>query len=175
MKTKAVIFDMDGTLLDSMHIWQDSFNYQSLSKGYNGALKLKPGVLDFLNTLRENKIRMILATATDRHYVEPAIRNSRIADYFERIFTCGEVGSEKHTPLIYNTALEYLGLDKDEVWIFEDAHYAVKTAKQAGYKVVGVYDKWAYSQDKIALLSDIYIKSYDELRFCPEHQSITLV
>ncbi|MDR0197359.1 MAG: HAD family hydrolase [Oscillospiraceae bacterium] len=154
---------MDGTLLDSMHLWRGDYSGVSLREGYNGKLSLKDGALDFLDRLRENKIKTVLATATDRRFVRPAIENAGISGYFETILTCGEVGSEKHTPLIYYKALDFLGLGKDEVWVFEDAHYAVQTAKSAGFKVVGVYDKWAYNQDKIALLCDIYIKSFKEV------------
>jgi phosphoglycolate phosphatase-like HAD superfamily hydrolase len=56
-----------------------------------------------------------------------------------------------------------LGTEKQTTWIFEDALYAAKTAKKAGYKVVGIYDKSEPEQEELKNLVDIYINNYSEL------------
>ncbi len=54
-----------------------------------------------------------------------------------------------------------MGLSPQDVYVFEDALKAVRTAKAAGFKVVGIYDFWsAEAQDDIKSLCDIYIKSF---------------
>jgi HAD superfamily hydrolase (TIGR01509 family) len=147
-----------------MHIWRNSMD--KIARAYKHEVLLKPGVFDFLSALKRNGIRMILATATDRHLMEPALHRNRIYGFFEEIFTCREVGEGKETPLIYHRALEFLGLTKDEVWVFEDAHYAVKTAGEAGFRVAAIADRWvnifgrAIPHDELMIYADLYIEDY---------------
>ncbi len=92
------------------------------------------------------------------------MRRNGILDYFGRIFTCTEVGADKDKPIIYQQALEYLGTDIKETLVFEDALYAVKTAKAAGFKVAAVYDESGRGQqDEIKRLADYFIKSFADL------------
>lgn len=207
---KSAIFDLDGTLLNSMHMWDSvaasylknkgiipkpDFDEKTRSKtgrqiarlfrreyglklsaaeiidGFNGILLdfyankvlLKDGVLEMLEKLRRRRVRMCIATATDRHLVEAGLRRTGILDYFERIFTCTEVGKGKEQPDIFCQALSFLGTDIRETVVFEDAYYAVKTAKKAGFTVAAVFDKSPHHQpDEVRLLSDYYITSFAE-------------
>lgn len=50
------------------------------------------------------------------------------------------------------------------LWFFEDAHYAIVTAKKAGFKIVAIQDDAEKRhEEKIKALSDVYITSYSEL------------
>ena len=53
--------------------------------------------------------------------------------------------------------------DKSLMFNLEDALYAAKTAKKAGYNVVGIYDKSEMEQEELKKLVDIYIHNYSEL------------
>ena len=212
MKIEGAIFDLDGTLLDSMFIWdtigedylksrgitpKENLNntfkamsllqaaeyYQSvyslsetteeIMKSVNSMIEhlyantviVKDGVREFLSRLKQNNIKVCVATATDRYLVEAALKRNGISEYFSQIFTCTSVGFGKDNPAIYLKALEHLQTKKENTIIFEDALYAVKTAKRAGFKVIGVYDKSeAINQKEVKETVDFYINSFFEMR-----------
>lgn len=213
VKLLGAIFDLDGTILDSMFIWDkigedyllrrgiapekglseklkamsllDSAVYyrerygilddvETIAEDINDMLfhfyackaELKSGVFQTIEHLRSAGIKMCIATATDRVLVEAALKRIGILHYFGKILTCTEVGFGKSSPEIYNSALEYLDLDIEEVLVFEDAIHAVETAKNSGFKVVGVYDESSIDdQEEIKRLSDYYLKSFTERSF----------
>jgi len=184
MKITGAIFDMDGTLLNSMDYWaivpteylnlrsiapKEDTNryflengmkewckyqeipytfeevsndiYSLMEKYYLNDVQLKDGVRELLDKLKNNGVKMCLATATDKFMVEKILNKLNIKDYFLTIFTSSEVGKGKRFPLIYEKALEFLGTDKETTYVFEDAAYAINTCYKNSFKVIGVHDK----------------------------------
>ena len=205
MRIRGAIFDVDGTLLDSMFIWDTigelylrSIGYQPkenlnetfknmslrqaaryyqteygvtlsideimdgvnamLERYYRFEVPLKPGVAELLERLRQSGVKLCIATATDRHLVEAALDRCGVLSCFGEIFTCNEVGHGKDEPDIFEAALRFLGTRREETLVFDDALYAVRTAKEAGFPVAAVYDSHEKEQDKVRLLADIYLK-----------------
>lgn len=129
---------------------------------YTNSIPVKEGVRDFLDEFRRRGIRMAVATASDRSYLEPAFRRLGLMEYFDSIFTCVENGTSKEYPDIYYLALESLGLGKDEVVVFEDSLYAIKTCYEAGFNIVGVYDSLsAKDSDEIKKRVNLYLENYN--------------
>jgi len=109
-------------------------------------------------------VKMCVATATERRLVEPAIERLGLKDYFKRIFTCTEENTSKKYPDIYIKAVEYLGTEIGETLVVEDALYAMKTAKKAGFIVAGVYDKVSDDeQEEIKTTCDYYWEHLDKM------------
>ena len=50
-----------------------------------------------------------------------------------------------------------MGLSADNVWVVEDSYVALESAKSAGLKTVGVYDKYSYNQDRLRASADVYL------------------
>jgi len=209
MKISGAIFDMDGTLTDSMFVWKDIGRRYLVSSGitpsetlwndiknmsmwqvadyfinvyglkktrdeiYHGIDALlapmyrdevfpKDGVFCLLDKLKAQGIKMCVASATDKYLVEMVLKKTGLFEYFSEIFTCRLVGAGKDNPLIYEKSLEHLGTPKEETLVFEDALYAIRTAKGAGFPVVGVYDTSAErNSDEIKALVDYYITEFD--------------
>lgn len=204
---KCAIFDFDGTIFDTMEVWDSvakifltSLNrkpkpdltdviktmslYQSaeyLKKEYSLSLSVeeimesinkiiedyyfyralpKKGVVKFLEELKSRGIHICIATATDRYLIEAALKRCEMENYFEKIFTCTEVGHGKDEPIIYEVAAEHFGAEKDESIVFEDAFHAIETAKKAGFIVAGVFDKSEKNQSQIRKMSDYYIEDF---------------
>ncbi|MBE6795067.1 MAG: HAD family phosphatase [Ruminococcaceae bacterium] len=215
-KIDGAIFDLDGTVLDSMHIWseigllflknkgiepppgvEDEFVKMSMVQAaeyyiknidpkatvteivnevnalvqdfyFNEVIK-KNSVTEFLDFLKNKGVKMCIATATDKHLVKKALERNGLLDYFTEIFTCSGVGAGKDTPVIYNVALEHLGTNKETTYVFEDALYAIETAKKAGYKIIGISDvSEKASPEEIKKLCDYYVNDYTEIYNCFE-------
>ncbi len=208
---KGAIFDLDGTLLDSMSVWRDmAADYlksqnvtpkedlfdvvramsladtvvyfrdeygisktdekmmaeinSNVEHFYNNVAANKDYVIKYLELLQQKGIKMCIATATDRYLVEPAIKRNGLDKFFDKIFTCTEVGAGKDTPEIFLAALDYLGTPIEDTYVFEDSLFAIKTAKKAGFPIVGVYDRFSdYHIDEVKAASNIFINGFDEL------------
>ena len=132
-----------------------------VADSYRHKIQLKSGAGQFLKKLKSENIPMCIATAGDIRYLDAAFERLGIGGIFDGIFTCTQFDTNKNEPYIYLKAAESLGCDISEIYVFEDAFQAAKTAKDAGFNVVGVYDK-AYDNCKEELknVSDIFIKDF---------------
>ena len=211
MRLQSAIFDMDGTLLDSMPMWQElgvsllgrfgveadaelqerlkpmtlrqgaaycretyhleptveelvALLEQRVDHFYHNEVQAKPGVARFLSLLKMEGVWMYVATATDRHLAEAALRHAGINGYFRGLVTSAEVGSGKDNPEIFERAMRRLRSNKKDTVVFEDSLRAIRTAKAAGFRVAGVYDASSEAQqEEIRSLADYYIRSFDEM------------
>ena len=212
MDCKGIIFDMDGTLLDSMGFWRkigsitlahlgqtprepdfDRRVYRSSAEeiariyaeygirfssrsdyveAYYAAVrpcyeqvKPLPGVLEFLEKMKAAGVRMCVATATRSDIAVPALERLGMMRYFEFLLYCDDVGAGKDKPDIYLESARRMGLAVEETVVFEDSLYCVRTAKGAGFRVVGVLDPTAEQEeiDGMKALSDRFIEGYGAL------------
>lgn len=210
-KIKGIIFDVDGTLLDSMKIWDEAGERYLRKKGltavedlgailfamtmeegaeylkqnyglqegiqeiihgindtvldfYENEVTLKSGVSELITYYKGKKIPITIATSSDREVIEKALSHVGILDDIQAIFTCSEIGVGKDKPDVYYAAADYMGIKASDIYVFEDALHAIKTAKEAGFLTVGVYDKTSDKvQEQIKEMADIYVRSLDEM------------
>ena len=128
---------------------------------YRYEVKLKPSITGYLEHLRQRNIPMVIATVGDRELLTAALERNNIAEYFSAIFTGGELNTTKHEPEIYFACAEYLGLEPENIAVFEDALYAIRTARKAGFVVYGVRDDSnLYDTEDIKAEADYYIEEW---------------
>lgn len=208
---KGAIFDLDGTIIDSMGIWEKidikffeeinipmpldyikiinnmsfeesaiytikRFNLKESKENlierwnqmamfeYAHNIKLKPNVRTYLEKLKENNIKIGLATASPQELYESVLKNNKIYDYFDAFTTLQEVKKDKNYPDIYLLTSEKLGIYPEECAVFEDILIGINTCKKANFKTVGVYDKYAVNDlEKIKNSCNRFIYDFKEL------------
>jgi len=104
---------------------------------------------------------LALVTTTDRIYVDVLFERFGLHDYFEVILTISDVGAGKNRPDIYHEAARRLSLEVQDCVVFEDALFALETARTAGYVTIGVEDHGHVDEETLAKHCDLMIKSWD--------------
>ena len=208
MDKQFAIFDMDGTLIDSMIFWKNLTSEYLSSKGvtqipedipekikpmtmsesaalfqqefgltgdpeaemnammdehYRNDIPLKPGVREYLRMLHNKGVRMCVASATAEHLMEACLKRLGVRNYFGFLLSCETVGAGKRSPLVYHESAKRLNAAPEEIAVYEDALYALQTAKDAGYYVIGVYDDSAAKNWKtIECIADEVVLNWEE-------------
>lgn len=209
---RGVIFDIDGTLIDSMPIWDElgarylrhrgitpapdlgailfpmtidegvrylrrtfhlneeedeirSGLMDELVSFYKNEVQLKPGVREALDTFRQARMPMILASIGDRELENAALTRLGIRDYFQDIMFCEDYGTSKRESKIYLICADKLGLWPENIIVFEDVLQAVRAAKCAGFYTAAVYDAASRKDaEEMKKEADLYVSSFKE--FC---------
>ncbi len=205
---KAIIFDVDGTIVDSREIWEkvnidffESFGMKiseetmkkllSLSfddgaeycvrelntpytveeiknfwnkKGieyYQKYVFLKDGVKEFLQFIKNNNLKLGVATNNSRLVVESLFQKEGILDKFDFICTSSDVVVRKPDPEMFVSVAKKLNINASNCLVFEDSRENIEGAKLVGMKVCAVVD--CSKLDKIQYKTDYQICSFREL------------
>ena len=208
---EGAIFDMDGTLLDTMPYWRYTtleymlahgepvpqamlsrmfstssrkliFEYLDakgiaydrqaiiselegyMNRHYLYDARVKGSAKAFLEELKRRGVRMCVATGSPREYACNGLRRLGMLDYFAYVTDNYEIPLTKNQPEYFIAQCKRLNVSPEECWVFEDALYAVQSAKAAGLKVCAIEDDTAISDRKaIRETADVYIRDYVEL------------
>lgn len=126
------------------------------------------GVRSFLDAAHAAGIPMAIATSTDKESVEIALETHGLLGYFSNITTTKDSGTSKQRPDVYNLALarleEEFGLGEvahEDVWVFEDAFFGLKSTGEVGYRRVGIFDPNGHQDEaKVRANCEIFIEDY---------------
>lgn len=131
---------------------------------YLNRIPLKEGAIELLKHLKENGVKLAIATANDEELYKPCLERLGIYDLFDVIMDVNSVSKGKDNVLLYNTISNKLGVKVENTMVLEDIAMPLKTSYQGGYFTIAVYDKHSEHQDKDKREhSHLYIYSFFDL------------
>ena len=157
MNPKALIFDCDGTLVDSMPIHWRAWDIVCKRNGVefteerHYALGGIPSVkilqmlkeeqgLDIDPIAREarGKTPMAVATGGRTKYIKPLLKGVGILDWFGAVVTADDVENHKPAPDTFLEASALLGVPPEECRAYEDTDLGMEAIHAAGMEAVDV-------------------------------------
>ena len=213
-RIKLAVFDVDGVLLDSMGVWQETgdrmlerngielseetrkiINTYTVKKAakylnahyhlretdeeiereicseveqeYNLSIPAKPYVRELMEWLIAKNVKICILTASEKYYVEAALKRLELLNFFDKLYTCTEIGLSKYDTECFRHVIREMGVQPQKAVMFEDSIHALITASEAGMYTVGVEDL-PWNEEKISELrekADWYVNDY---RLIPE-------
>ncbi|MBO5214066.1 MAG: HAD family phosphatase [Clostridia bacterium] len=149
LKKKYGLSDADCPTFEETMEYIDNF--------YRTEMKLKPGVLEFLNYLKDEKIPMAVFSATRESSVRLGLACLGIDSYFDAVISAGDWGTNKGHKETYFRCLDLLGAAPERSIMVEDALYSIKTAKSIGMTVYAIAEPcFASHEEEIRSLVDRY-------------------
>lgn len=184
---KYVIFDKDGTLLDTEPIFQRGWNeigekwgFKDIDKLYckivgrsretiielleetygkekdckayyaermarvrellEGDIPIKSGAMELLGFLKEQNIKIAVATSTVMEIAEKNLKKVGMWDYVDVVVTGDMVEHGKPAPDIFIEAGRRIGAIKEECIVCEDSYNGIIAAHAAGMKPIMIPD-----------------------------------
>jgi beta-phosphoglucomutase family hydrolase len=140
MKNEKVIPELLGWTTDSNSIQALSLRKEEIFRELikEARLEPSPGVLPFLDSLRQESVPCAVASSTPRENIRCVIDLLGLSGFFQAI-VCGEdVTHGKPDPEVFLLAAEKLNVPPERCVVFEDAHVGITAARRANMKVVAL-------------------------------------
>ncbi len=131
---------------------------------YSNTIGEKSNVISTVKMLKERGDSINVLTASPHATLDPCLKRLGIFDLFDNVWSCDDFNTTKANPEIYKMAAERMGKSVEDVIFLDDNLGALKTAKEAGMRIFGVYDKSSdeYTED-IKAISERYIEDFTQL------------
>ena len=185
---KAVIFDLDGLLIDSeivsykiykeiLNQFGHSFSIEEYAQNFSGktevknvtnlidtynlpwtvevgldnvlkvedkfineGIDLKTGVKKLLTYLKDNNLKIAIASSSTRDRALTILRQHNIVEYFDEFVFGNEIEKGKPNPDIFLKACDKISVNPEECLVLEDSELGIQAAYSANIPVICIPD-----------------------------------
>lgn len=117
---------------------------------------LKPGLFEMLETVKNNGLRVAVASSSPMEVIQNNLKNAGAAGYFDAIISGTEVPAGKPAPDIFLISAEKLGLKPEECYVFEDSSNGIRAGAAAGCTTIMIPDLTEPTDELRTLCAAIY-------------------
>ena len=175
---KAVIFDMDGVIIDSEGIYLNYLYEYAKTKNPEVTLESLHGTVGTTKQdcwmvvekaihngqtwqeLHDEGFRLAVASATNIEQVERILKENGVASRLERMISASTFKRSKPDPAVYLYTAEQMGLQPEECLVIEDSTVGITAGHCAGMTVAALIDN-RFSFDRS--LADYELNSLEEI------------
>lgn len=131
-------------------------------KLYAEHMRAHTGLLDFLDYLKKQRIKIALGTSAPTENVDFTLDALRLRHYFEVIVDGPQVTIGKPDPQVYKLCAMKLGLEPKDCVVFEDSLAGLESGERAGCRIVGVAT--SHEAYELKVKTDLIIHDFTEAR-----------
>ena len=124
---------------------------------------LRPGVKDFLHTVKKKGIHVALVSNDGGKSLFKALKKLGLEDFFEVALSRNDVLNLKPSPDGINLALERMGVSRDSSIFIGDSLDDVNAARNAGLRVIIISEGENLKEEILAAKPYYVIQAYEEL------------
>jgi beta-phosphoglucomutase len=121
----------------TLYLEEIDTTYRSIISGSEQIFPVS-GLYNFLDFIKEIGFKIALATSAPPENISLILERLGITEYFDVIVDKTHVTRGKPDPEVYLKTLENLKTDREYCVVFEDSLAGVRSALQAGIRVIGV-------------------------------------
>ncbi len=133
--------------------------YQTI---YRPEMRPHVGLIDFLEYLRKQRVRIALGTSAPTSNVDFTLDTLKLRSYFEVIVDGSMVERGKPDPQVYQLCAIKLGLDPQDCVVFEDSLAGLESGARAGCRIVGVAT--SHRATELTVKTDLILHDFTEAR-----------
>ncbi len=117
----------------SMSLKKDLINTkeQYFRKIIKDNIKATPGVFEWLDFFKQNRIRCSVASSGEMANILAVLEALHVSDYFISIISGAHLPASKPDPRVFTLAAASLGVNPDNCMVIEDAPAGIQAAKSA--------------------------------------------
>lgn len=131
----------------------------------SSGIPTKPGLFELLDFLKENGVKIALATSTSRETATLNLQTTDTLRYFDALVCGNDVTNGKPHPEVFLTAAERLGLPPGDCAAYEDSLTGIRSAHDAGMITVMVPDYLQPDDDTLPLINHLCATLDESIQF----------